>query len=545
MDLKNASKYIAGPGRVFTTVLIVLITVSVVQGFVMEAIRMFTYTKRTAAIKSEPQRTDEGKRIERIRQASKHFMADGTLHLVYEPRTERGRIIEPRTEQIYDANDRLIWEGPSNRRPYQYLFWAGQPRYHSEALMLPQIEQLQMLTPVFSRSIEVPVGSINNTEQIWRYRPRAECFEGYNVGGEKIGYIGAAGFSDSASKVKPLGECRLFTAWCPMDSSNPTLLWQTDRRIYQINFEKQHVELVFESNDSDIETISLRGWKDLEPGAVGSVDSKKYRPLLLCTTEDGKHHLILRNPDQRLTFTIPKDWQGWVNNYYRFTATKQGIFLLRNWIEWRASPDYFQDKELYDQWWRDYESQAKKLWVELYEINESGGLELVNRYDWTEPVPSRSVRASPLMADRRFVTDFSPPLYNLILRVLGIEFWARARQFANRGDFFYATVQVPLELRPLNSTENWVLSALMMGFVFWHGLPRRTSRAQFAFWLVFVGVLNLAGLLTYLALNHTAVIKCPACGRQRGLARNDCIHCRAPLPTPKPRDLDLVFKSCC
>ena len=535
MELKKIAKYIAGSGKVFMTVLIVLIVVTVVQGFTMEAMRMFAYTKRTAAIKSEP-RTEEQKRIDRIRQSSKQFLPNGTIHLVYEPRTERGRIIEPRTEQIYDANDQLLWEGPKDQRPYEYISWAEQPRRYSEAFELLQIKQMQMLTPIFSRSIEVPVGSINNTEQIWRYRPGAGCFEGYNVGGGRIGYIGAAGFSDAAPKAKPLGDCQLFTAWCPQDSSSPTLLWQTDRRIYQINFEKRQTELIFESGDSDIETINMHAWRDFKPGTDDYIDPEKYRPLLVCITQDEVHHLILREPDQRLSLPGPR---------CSVTATRQSIYALRHASDTVPVPSILTSPELYKQWVEQYRKEPQKWRIELYRVGNESGLELLNRYDWVMPAPGRFMQVESVMAGQRFVTHFSPPLYNLALRLLGPEFWSYVRQSTNRGHFFYAMLETPVWLRPLNSTVSWVLSALMMGFVFWHGLPRRTSNVRFIFWVVFVGALNVTGLLTYLALNHTAVIKCPACGRRRGLAQSDCIHCQAPLPAPKPRDLDLIFRSCC
>jgi hypothetical protein len=118
----------------------------------------------------------------------------------------------------------------------------------------------------------------------------------------------------------------------------------------------------------------------------------------------------------------------------------------------------------------------------------------------------------------------------------------KVNQSAHQGDFFCGMLQFLLWFGPLNGPANWAISALMMGFVFWHGWPRRTSNAKLIFWLVFVGLLNLAGLLTYLALNHTAVIKCPACGWHRGLAQSDCIRCHASLPAPKPRELDRTFR---
>ncbi|GAI32715.1 unnamed protein product, partial [marine sediment metagenome] len=224
-------------------------------------------------------------------------------------------------EQIYDANDDLLWEGPYNKRPYRYLSWATK-QLRRYGFTRERMKQMQMITPGFSRNIEIPVGSYNKTEQIWRYHPGAQFFKGYNTSGEKIGYAGSTGFTNSKSKVKPFGEFRLFTAWCPQDSSNPTLLWQTQRRIYQINFEKQQVKLIFENTEADIEIegTSLHAWRDLKPGEKEYIDPEKYRPLLLCVTEDGKHHLILREPERQFSLAVPRS---------SATATKQDIFVYR------------------------------------------------------------------------------------------------------------------------------------------------------------------------------------------------------------------------
>ena len=97
------------------------------------------------------------------------------------------------------------------------------------------------------------------------------------------------------------------------------------------------------------------------------------------------------------------------------------------------------------------------------------------------------------------------------------------------------------ELRPGLSVWNWILGAAMVGFAAWHCLPRRKSRGWLAFWLAFVWLFNLAGLLTYLALNHTPVIECPACGKKRGLGQARCVHCRAELPAPERGPHDLIF----
>jgi len=542
MKLKSNFKYIATPAKIFMTVFIVLIAVSILQGIIIQIEYTFRFLATT---KPKAELTQEEKRLKKIRNSAKEFLSDGTIHLVHKPRRISGQMNQSETEQIYDANDNLLWEGPTEDQPYEYLSWAEQIHRFHEGFTLQRMKQIQMITPEFSQTLEIPVGPRQQIRQVWRYSPASDLFVGYGSNGEKIGYAGSTGFTDSKSKAKPLGKFRLFTAWCPQDAESPTLLWQTQRRIYQIDFEKQHVEPIFESTDADIKTINLHAWRNVKPGEQKHVDRQKYRPLLHCITEDGKHHLLMRNPGLRLTITIPKDWQGWANYYHRFTATKQEIFLRRNWTEFHEAPDYFQDRELHGQWLSDYQSKARKYRVELYRLDIDGSLELLNRYDWTVPPPSVLVvkARDSRLAVQRGVSQFSPPLYDLVVRLLGRKFWSWAYSSRNMGDFFYSFVRMIMDIRPHGDVINRALSALMMGFVFWHGWPRRTSWAKFAFWLIFVGTFNLAGLLTYLALNHTVVIKCPVCGKRRGLAQVDCVRCQAELPAPERGKLDLIFST--
>ena len=538
MKLKISLKHIATPTKIFMTVLIVLLAVLILQGIILEIERTFRVSITT---KPKAELTEEEKRIDRIRSSSKEFLPDGTIHLIHKPRRTPGRVDEFEIEQIYDVNDNLLWEGPSDKRPYSYLSWSKQLRGYRGGFTQQQMKQMQMITPGFSRNIEIHVGSYNKTEQIWRYYPGAQYFKGYNTNGGKIGYAGSTGFTDSKTKSKPLGKFGFFTAWCPQDSVSPTLLWQTQRHIYQIDFEKQHVELIFESTEADIEIerTSLHAWRDVKPGETHYRYNKKYRPLLLCRTKDGKHHLVIRNPVRKLTITVPNDWRS---NLVRFTATKQGIFARHPGNDALPPKDIADSLELLNKWFQQLRGKPRNLWTELYKVDNQGGLELLNRYDWTLPPPSVPVvRArDSRTAVQRGVSQFSPPLYDLVVRLLGRKFWSRALHYQNMGDFFYSLARMVLDIRPYGGVISRVLSALMMTFVFLHGWPRRTSWAKFVFWLVFVGAFNLAGLLTYLALNHTVVIKCPVCGRRRGLARVDCVRCQAALPAPERGKLDLI-----
>jgi hypothetical protein len=77
------------------------------------------------------------------------------------------------------------------------------------------------------------------------------------------------------------------------------------------------------------------------------------------------------------------------------------------------------------------------------------------------------------------------------------------------------------------------ISFIMMLITVWHGWARKNNRVSLVLWAILVGFFNLAGLLTYLAMNHTPTIKCSACGKKRNLERPDCIRCGANLPAAK------------
>ncbi len=112
MKLKNNSKYIATPAKIFMTVLIVLIAVSILHVIILEIERTF---RLSATTKPKAEFTQEEKRLNRIRNSGKEFLPDGTIHLIHKPRRTPGQMDETETEQIYDANDKLLWEGPGNK----------------------------------------------------------------------------------------------------------------------------------------------------------------------------------------------------------------------------------------------------------------------------------------------------------------------------------------------------------------------------------------------------------------------------------------------
>ncbi|MBL7107541.1 MAG: hypothetical protein ISS77_08055 [Phycisphaerae bacterium] len=539
MKLKIKLQYIATPAKIFMAVLVILCLLSILQGICIEIERTYARAKRlTAKEKPEAELSQEERRQDRIRSSSKEFLADGTIHLISRLERTSGQRNQSEKVQIYDVNDKLLWEGPRDKKPYEYLFWDRQFQVSRDAFTQQDLKRTQMITPGFSRYIEIPVSSDSKIEQIWRYHPAAQYFKGYDMRGETIGYVGSNGFTESKSEVKPLGEFRQFTAWCPVDSYNPILLLQTQKSIYQINFEKQEVELIFESTDSDIRRVNLFAWIDAKSDDKEYADPNKYRPLLHCETRDGKHHLILREPKQQLSLNLRRPSVSVV-------ATKQDIFVRNIGSDMPPLPDINSSQQLVDKWVQEVQKKSWNMWTELYKVKNNGELELVNSYKYVRPPLSEPVAKArdPRPVVQRYVCQFSPPLYDLIIRYFGERFWSGSYLYQNRGDFFYDLLKVILEIRPYDGIINRILSVIMMGFVFWHGWSRRTSWARFIFWLIFTGLFNIAGLLTYLALNHTAVIKCPVCGKLRGLTQVDCVRCQGQLPAPERGKLDLIFSA--
>jgi len=539
MKPNNISKYIAAPSGILMTLLILLIAVLFLQGIILQTASVLTYEKHRAAKNQTDQDkdlTEEEKRFDRIRNSQKEFLHDGTIHLVHRPQRSSRHSDEPEKVQIYDANDNLLWQGFKDKIPYQYLSWSGPRPHQYHRFTHKWMKNIQMITPEFSQVLEIPITSPDKTRQIWRYHPNKDFFIGYDTAGQKIGHIGSTGFTHSKDHAKPFGKFKSFTAWTLQHSHNPILLWQTARRIYQINFEKQHVRLLFESTESDIKMAAPHMWWSFKPGTIEHEMAKNYRPTIRCLTEDGKHHLIMRNPDQTITVTPPADW--WTDAL-QLTATKDDIFLCCRDTETRP-PSRFKPYDFYLQWYRKFEGKPHKEWIELYKLDNQANLHLLNRFEWTAPPGAHpKVSAIPFRTRiQRSVAVFSTPLYDLAWYLLGREFFIK--HYRDK-DFFAGFARATAEIRPASSICNWLLGLAMTVFTLCHAWPRRTSWQKLTFWLVFVLAFNLAGLLTYLALNHTSLIKCPACGKRRGLTQPNCIRCGAQLPPPQPRKSDLIF----
>ncbi len=396
-----------------------------------------------------------------------------------------------------------------------------------------------MITPELSRSIQVPVRSKKKTLQVWQYNWEKGYFKGYTPNGRKPGYLGSTGFTQS--NAESLGTLKDFTAWCPEDSYSPTLLWQTKRKIYRINFEKQQFKLLFESPDSDIE---ITGWQkqQFSTEETSKPPHQTTLPAIQCRTEDGKLYLITLDPEKTLEINLPKDQPKETYPWQQLSATKAGIFLKNRGNSRYIPKEVWGSIKLIEQWRAKIRKEPSQHWVELYKVDNQGDLELIKRYDWTEPPEKNlnpSVKHTMAKTIQHYVRIVSPTLYDLPWKIYGMSIQKLYRENTFSASLLRATYQI----RPNSSILSWILTALMTSLVILHAWPRRTTWHRLIFWTIFTLAFNLAGLLTYLALNHTTVIKCKACGKRRGLERTDCIRCTAELPNPQKRETNLILQS--
>jgi hypothetical protein len=522
MKSKNVLRYFATPAAVFSTLVVFLLLILLVQGIFYGLLPEFItekVVKQPGGVEDPNWRLVHGK---------KEFLPNGTIHLVLT--VGYGKAGEQyNQEQIYDANNLLLWKGLHKDRPYNYLTWAQYPK---EAIGSRWILELGMINPTFSRSLEIPVSTQDQVKEAWRYDSCSEVFTGYEIKGSRIGYMGARGFAESKSDAVPLGKFELCWNWFAQNSLNPLVLWQTNRRIYEINFQERTITSLFETADANIIDLRMKNW---EHSGDAKLDSDEQYRSLICfkTDRDGQYHLLLRQPQEQLKVAGADYRKG-----AEFTATRNGVYMCQQTSD-SNPPAPGESIEIRQKYWSEYFKRPHMNGVELYRVKDDGSLLLLSKFDWIMPARRIAAREDLQTQLRRYLSIVSPPAYRMAWR-WGTESRLHPPLVDDNvvAGAFWEIVQW---WHPINRIANWVVSVLLMCLVLWHGWARRTSWASLVFWVIFAGLFNLAGFLTYWALNHTPVIKCPVCGRYRGIGRTDCVRCGAELPKPKPQKLDLIL----
>lgn len=540
----NLKLFISRPAflmKILITLLLMLFLVAAMQGIIILLSDTFIFNDQVGkdySVCSEDEQIDQKLRI--IKYSKQFFMSDGTLHLVKNVYDESGHITRPKQVKIYDANMTLIWEGLEKEKPYEYLSWPD-PTGWSQSISEKQINNMNVVSPDLTYTLEICVFADKNITEIWRYSYQNHYFKLYeHTTGKQIGYFGINGFVGNKSQVKPLEKPRWLTAWCPKDSINPIMLWQGDREVLQIDFENRTVDVIFESRDSPIVgEIFLQNLRFPEKQLDGKM---VYGPAIFCRTQDKKLHMIRRQPEQCLSVSIPEHW----NDYGKLTATDKGIYLLRSERDDMVLERYNYRGKIFERRSRLQEDKPVNHLTELYSVDEKGNLKLMNQFEWQVPPISKS----PFNPDMRrslvliYVTCVSSPIYNLLNWFFDRPlFWYLMT--SSDDNFLESFIGIIAGLHPRHIVLNWFFSLIAAFFTLWHAWARRTSTVKLIAWLAFVAVFGIAGFLVYLGLNHTSVIICPACGKKRGIGITECIRCGSELPRPIPRDVDRILEAAC
>jgi hypothetical protein len=463
-----------------------------------------------------------------IHRSQKSFLPDGTIILVGQEDNQRnGR--SKKTEKLYDANYTPLWEGPIQKRPdaYSYLEWAK----GKEGVMERHLDDMQKVAPAMSRALEIPVRKNDKIKEVWRYLPEEDFFIGYEFKGDKIGYIGANGFTLSQTGAQPFGQLNAFYGIIPSGYETPVLIWQTDRRVFTIDFENRKTEILIDGGDKKISYVTFNNWSFSDSNSISQESGIKYRSLIQCKTDDDKYHLILLKPDQHIILNIPEEWEKYIGNSVATAATEDGIFLYHSTSN-ILTPQGYAFRKIRDEFFKT--AQFKKpvqYSAELYRVDNEGDISLVSKFDWIKPEFRDNIDRDMEEQLITYATIVSPAVFHPLNTAIA-HFPDNVLNKYGNGMTGGYLIMIQM-WHPRNLTINIALSVLMMSIVLWHGWARRTSRFRFVFWLVLVGLFNLAGLLTYLALNHTAVIKCPVCGKSRGLEKSECNRCGSTIPPPQ------------
>ncbi len=546
LSKKNIHK-IAAPCKVFMILIVLLFVIAITQVMGFEIIREIAdffdihinrhiYTPEQAPI---IQLTQDQQNELKITKAQKMVLTNGNVHLVAHI---DWRILSWRKRQeleynieIYDPNKHLIWKGPVKDKPFEYLEWShvrlSSPlsyRNHQDGLVSQRrMREIMMITPEFSQSLITPIKS---DDSFWQYDPRQEIFINYTRDWKETAYIGATGLVETKADTEPLGKLINWTSWIPKNTSNLMMLWQTKNSLYQINFTDRQFEILLQSQ-AQIEYMDLNRWRSIKEGRI-RIFPTNQRPFIHILTADRKHHLVLREPKQKITINVPQEWSP---QFVQFAAKGKKVFM-----QYKNAPKA--------------EGPQPTCFQEIYQVDASGNMSLINRYLWKVPEFEWSHRRKGWFRqiDRykhprpepkksiiiRTMNSLSPSVYYFVLRISGPNYW---RKMLKYNKIYRELGGLMIWTNPEGSLLSWFSIIICAAITLWHAWPRRTSRARLIFWLIFVGIFNLAGLLTYWALNHTPVIACPVCGAKRGLERTDCVRCSVELPRPERGKFDLIF----
>lgn len=442
---------------------------------------------------------------------------------------------------VYDADlNRLDVQGGLSVAPAGTFDWL--PFNITDRVTFPSAESLRRFAacqPDFGRPLEIPVFAGRKVTEVWRYLAGPAVWVGYETRGARIGFLGREGFTQSLAAARALGEFQLFGGHWSSDVSNSPLTWCADDAVYCIDLIKREVECLAREPGSSIRRLDHRNWfrwGDRTPGG-----EKEGGPVLQASFDNGAIHLLLRSPDRRIVVrTGPGERRP------RFSVTEQGVFCHRQ--IGRPQPlGWPYTKEQWRAWYEDAHSKPWPVRDLLCRVQADGSMEEIGRFEWTfRFIPETRAARDPYdyvaIAPprwRRVVYAFSPPLCPLVARLLASADRRPGPARWELGTAWTGTVPGERLVRSLRAYPFSLWGALLIAvwlLLLWrHARPRRFGKVRLAAWAAAVVLLNLMGLLAYLALHHTRLIACPACGARRPVDGRACARCGEQLSEPPSR----------
>jgi hypothetical protein len=523
----HTSKYLQHTA-VTMKVLCTLLVLIVLTGFVqLIAVGIYGEVFRDPnADKPVAEATDLEKKQIEINNSEKAFTLDGTLYLVNYNVTDPGIHSEGNTV-VKDSSGNLLFTGKEQDNPYSFIQWhpKAKPNYSNQSISRRTLRNLNMMDGEFTSTYAIPIVNLENKRTgHWFWDAKKGYFQYYSTSGRPGGYIGANGYAEDGLRVEPFDECVLIDHWLKPNSLEPMLLFRADSAVYQIDFQNKQVETLVKTPNDLIRSMEINNWKE--------IDSSNYRPTLSVITKSHKLFLLLKNPEQIIETQLSSD-------FYYFNTPRFAAFGDKIWAtstETLGMPKT-DDRQIYISWYMDNRDKPWEHKIRLFELDKNGSFFEKNSFIWTRPKhPPRSADYIRAEAFVRFINSFSSPLLQWINKQIEnqIDYNHEVAMYVGAiWDFNY-------KLSKINRFTNFGLMTLFAAVTLLHGRPRRTSVIKLVFWAGFVFIFNLAGFLTYLALNHTPVVKCASCGKRRGLEKDACCHCGAVLPSPKSKETDLI-----
>ncbi len=507
---------VAKPIKIITTWFILAILVIFVQTLASELYWEFSQ-QRNRSEQIARQLTEQEKQQKQIHEAQKEFTREGQFYLAQYNITTPGKLDNKRTAWVKDQNGNFAFEGSQDDLSMEFIQWYRTDnqrfRYQNQRFNERDLKRLNSPDVEFSRHYSIPiVNSDNRRIGHWFFNADRQIFEGYAVSGKHLGWMGANGYTKQRTAAQPFGTCVMMESWVAPDTFDPMIIYQARYAVYQINFGSQHVDTLAKTKDDPIRYIQHNNWKEFP--------DFNNRPLLAIGTESGKLYIRLKNPDQTI--------ESQLDDYPQIAAAGDRVWIKTQDVKGRPSP---YDRDAYMQWWNENRNKPKDWTVCLYEVTNDGALQKKNEFAWTQPVDQFMVIDTGKPNRFQTVTaSISSPVPAWIVQCTGYRpEWLR--------DFFKATAPVHRFRLPVNLCVMTLLAVL----TFLHGRPRQTNKLKLAVWVLFVFLFNLIGLLTYLSLNHTAVITCTNCQKHRGLSADKCTRCGTELPSPKRKQTDILI----